>query len=305
MNVKPYFFGILCLTLGNASASEQCEQDTVSLQILGSGGPELNDGRTSTSYLIWHQGKARVLIDAGAGASTQFEKAGGDMNDLEAILLTHLHVDHSQDIPAFVKSSFFSGRETDLTIYGPSANRLMPGTADFVQRLFSSQGAYPYLSHYTQPNGGAYQLSGQDVPFDQKKIFEKKLAEDLSIKAISVHHGPVAAVAWRVDVGQCSISFSGDMSNRYQTLKKLVRGSDWLVAHNAIPEDAKGVGRLLHMPPSEIGKIARSVDVNKLILSHFMNRTSDETTRKQTLKQIQTSYAGEVFWAEDMAHLRF
>ena len=44
-----------------------CGTNDVAVQVLGSGGPEMK-GRASSSYLIWQQGKARVLIDAGGGS---------------------------------------------------------------------------------------------------------------------------------------------------------------------------------------------------------------------------------------------
>ncbi|MFX9127707.1 MBL fold metallo-hydrolase, partial [Acinetobacter baumannii] len=63
--------------------------------------------RASSGYLIWRDGKARVLVDAGGGVALRFGEAGATMTDLDAILFTHLHVDHSGDFPALVKSSFF------------------------------------------------------------------------------------------------------------------------------------------------------------------------------------------------------
>ncbi len=45
-----------------------CDTDGVVLQVLGSGGPEImQDQRASSSYLLWLDGKARLLVDAGAG----------------------------------------------------------------------------------------------------------------------------------------------------------------------------------------------------------------------------------------------
>ena len=88
-----------------------CEEGRVSLQILGSGGPELNDQRASTSYLVWLDGKASILIDTGSGSSLNFERSGAKIDDLRAILFTHFHVDHSADFPAYVKGSFFSSRK--------------------------------------------------------------------------------------------------------------------------------------------------------------------------------------------------
>ncbi len=44
-----------------------CGTNDVAVQVLGSGGPEMK-GRASSGYLIWQQGKARVLIDTGGGS---------------------------------------------------------------------------------------------------------------------------------------------------------------------------------------------------------------------------------------------
>jgi len=73
------------------------------LQVLGSGGLEINDGLASSSYLVWIDNKATILIDAGGGCSLNFEKSGANFNDLKVILLTHLHVDHSVELPVYIK----------------------------------------------------------------------------------------------------------------------------------------------------------------------------------------------------------
>jgi len=65
---------VLTLLCTNSYAN-QCEVDQVKLQVLGSGGPELNDGRNSSGYLIWYRNKAQVLIDAGAGSSIEYDKS--------------------------------------------------------------------------------------------------------------------------------------------------------------------------------------------------------------------------------------
>ena len=67
-------------------------QPKVSLQVLGSGGPEIGDKRASSGYIVWIDGKSRVLVDFGGGASLRFEEAGAKIEDLDVILLTHLHI---------------------------------------------------------------------------------------------------------------------------------------------------------------------------------------------------------------------
>lgn len=108
-----------------------CGVDGVWLQVLGSGGPELDDGRTSSAYLVWHEGKARVLVDMGSGGMARFEQAGARLTDLDAVLLSHFHVDHSNDLAALVKGSWFTQRGRELPLYGPSGNGRMPGAEAF------------------------------------------------------------------------------------------------------------------------------------------------------------------------------
>jgi len=295
MIVVLFSFGLLMSNYSFAS----CSSNRVSLQVLGSGGPELGDKRASSSYLIWLDGKARVLIDTGSGSSFNFERANAKVADLHAILFTHLHVDHSIDFPAYIKASFFTNRKNDLLVYGPAGNKLMPSTTDFVSRLLGETGAFSYLNDYLdQSISNDYHIKARNIELDKDNIKVIKIGNDITLKTIAVHHGPIAAVAWRVEVLGCSISFSGDMSNRYQVLTGLVKGSDILVAHNAIRETTKGIARNLHMPPSEIGNIAKQANVRMLVLSHRMLRTIGK--EQETLKQIGKYYSKKIRFANDL-----
>lgn len=69
--------------------------------VLGSGGPDLRDKRASASSLVWQDGKSLLLIDAGGGSAFRFGESGARMSQLEAILFTHFHADHSSDLDCF------------------------------------------------------------------------------------------------------------------------------------------------------------------------------------------------------------
>jgi len=278
--------------------SAQCPTGRVSLQVLGSGGPELNDQRASTSYLIWLDNKAIVMIDAGGGSSYNFEKSGASFNDIKAIAFTHFHVDHSAEFSAYVKHSYFSRRQKDLLVFGPEGNDFMPSTSEFIDALFANDGVFPYLNdHINESSNGRYLLKPHNVSL-KETLSEYVIDDELKLSATPVHHGPLAAVAWRVDIAGCSITFSGDMSNKYNTLATLAKNSDILVAHNAIPQNANQFALNLHMPPSEIGKIAKQANVKKLILSHLMNRTLDK--KDETLDVVRKYYNKQVEFAEDL-----
>jgi hypothetical protein len=53
-----------------AAIAAPCTGKGVELQVLGSGGPELEDKRASSSYLLWQDGRARILVDSGGGSAS-------------------------------------------------------------------------------------------------------------------------------------------------------------------------------------------------------------------------------------------
>jgi len=289
----------LSLFLSAGTSADECQQDRVTLQVLGSGGPELDDGRASSSYLVWLDGKARALVDLGPGSDVNFGEVGARLEDISVVMLTHLHVDHSADLPAFVKGAFFTSRRNDLILLGPEENALMPSMAQFVNRLFGREGAFSYLSNYVEAEEkSAFKLKTKSVGLALKEVTYYPIGSDMVLSAIPVHHGPIAAIAWRVDVAGCSMTFSGDMNNKYKTLEKLALNSDILVMHNAVPEVAKGVAIHLHMTPSQIGQIAENAKVKQLVISHRMKRTLGKESL--TMKHIESSYQGPIYFANDL-----
>lgn len=274
---------------------------TVSLQVLGSGGPESGDKRASSAYVIWIDGKSKILVDFGGGASLRFEEVDARIQDLDVILLTHLHVDHTADLPALVKSSFFTRASGDLHIYGPNDNNFMPSTKEFINRLFEDDdGAWQYLGDHLD---GSERLQLKTHTIDdtrkEKIIYTKG---NIQISAISVHHGPIPALAYRVNVGAKSITFSGDMNGDYHTLETLAKNTDILVAHNAVAKGATGVAAKLHMTPLTIGEIAKKANVKSLVLSHRMFRTLGK--EKETKREIRKNYKGSVKFANDKSIYR-
>ena len=290
---------VLGLLFDPAHADTACTGHGVELQVLGSGGPEVQDKRAGTSYLIWRDGKARVLIDAGGGAALRFGEAGARMEDLKFILLSHLHVDHTADLPALFMSSYFGQRVSPLPLFGPSGNRDFPATTVFIADLFDpAHGAYRYLGRYLSGHDDGYSLQPHDVRLAAHEIRKVSSTEGITISASRVIHGSVPALAWRVDLDERSLVFSGDGNGDNGNLQQLANGADLLVIHNSIPEGAEGPPRALHMPPSLIGAIAASAHAHRLVLSHRMLRTLGR--EQETVGFIARSYAGAVAVANDL-----
>jgi len=220
------------------------------------------------------------------------------MSQLDVILFTHYHVDHSGDFPALIKSSWFEDRNRPLPIYGPAGNDFMPTTTEFVSDFFGEKhGAYRYLSELlVQGEQSSYKLQPHDVMGSTKPMAVFR-SGDLAAYSVRVIHGGVPALAWRLEVGGKLIVFSGD-TNGEGGLTQLAANADLFIAHNAVPEGAVGIERNLHMPPSVIGQIAGDAHVKNLVLSHRMLRTLGK--EDQTLSEIKKRYSGPVQFANDL-----
>jgi len=292
------FLLVFILTIGVSSFAADCQYNDVKLQVLGSGGPELDDERNSSGYIIWYKNKAKLMVDTGPGTSTSFSQTGAKFEDLKGILFTHFHVDHSSDFSALIKGSFFTKRTEDLNIFGPAANAIMPSATDYLARSIGEKGAHPYLNDYLIKEGRAkYKVKATNVPLIKNKTFNYSIKNSIEVSATPVDHGSIAAVAWRIEIAGCSIVFSGDMTNRFNVLKDFAKNANILVASNAIPEKASKRAMGLHMPPSQIALIAKDAQVKKLVLSHFMKRTL--STQANTLNVIKKVYKEEIEFAKD------
>ncbi len=263
----------------------------IEFEVLGSGGPEL-DGRASTSYLLWVDDKARLIVDMGSGSMLHFEESGAKLESLEAVVLTHMHIDHSVDLASFVKAGYFSSRHASLDILGPDGNSYFPSIAEYLQRLFGSDGAYAYMQDVLEDDSDSFQI----IPVEIDKKTNRKY-KDFTLTMIPVHHGNVPVIAVRIDVNGKSILISGDTNNKNHSLEKLAYGVDLFVAHYAIPEFAKGYATQLHMKPTEIANIAQKSHVKSILLTHRMKRTINR--EKETLEEIKNIYKGDIVFAED------
>ena len=299
MKVLLICLSILLVYEAQCGSAQSCGSAGLAVQVLGSGGPELQDKRASTSYLIWDHGRARVIIDAGGGSALRFGESGAQMSQVDVFLFSHFHVDHSGDFPAFIFSSWFEDRTRPLPVFGPAGNEFMPSTTEFVHDLFSDpHGAWRYLSELADTGEeGSYKLQPHDVAAGSAPVLVFRNA-DMALYAVRVVHGAFPALAWRVEIGGKRIVFSGDTNGEGEGLTQLASNADLFVAHNAVPENATGLERRLHMPPSVIGETAANAHVKQLVLSHRMLRTLGK--EDETRAEIKRRYSGPIVFANDL-----
>jgi len=285
-----------------ATASAKCP-GRFAVEVLGSGGPIADDGRASAGYLVWIDGEAKLLVDAGGGVFLRFGEAGAKVETLDAILLSHFHADHVADVAAILKSGFFEERARELTVAGPAGNEYFPGLSGFLSANFDAQtGAYRYLSGYLT-GVGAPRLAPVEVDPQIEATTTVVEVGPLKAQAIPVNHGDVPALAYAVTVDGATAVFAGDQSLFSTYFEEILADSApaLLIAHHAISE-AKGQPRGLHRAPASIGEMAARLKAKRLALSHNMKRALD--ARREGLRAIRSAYDGPVDIADDGACYR-
>jgi len=290
--------GLIALLAGFA-AHAACGDHGVALQVLGSGGPVAGDKRASSGYLVWRDGHARVLVDAGGGVFLRFGESGAKLEDLRLIAITHLHADHVGDLMVLEKSSFFSDRTQALPISGPSGGGDFPGLNEFLRAQFDAKnGAFRYLSGALDGGAGEVQLAPKEIPAQADAAVEVFADGDLHVDAIGVPHGPVPALAYRVEIGGMRVVFSGDQNGSKKEFWDFARDADLLVMAHPVPENADPVARKLHAVPSVIGAGAANAQVKRMLLSHLMARSLD--TLDANIAIMRRAYTGPIDVAQDL-----
>lgn len=291
--MKNYLFLALILVCTPLIVSAQ----SITLQILGSGGPEFSK-RASSSYIIWVDGKAKVLVDVGAGSFLRFAESKAQIEDLEFIALTHLHIDHAADLPAFMKAGYFSQRNKVLPILGTTSAGDFPTITDYLDRLFGPKGAYAYMHDILSAKSDSFQI--KPIMFTQD--YSSKNFGEIIVGTVGVNHGPIPAIAYCITIRGKKIVFAGDTSANSEKLINLAHGADYLVVHHAIPQDAGHIAKRLHITPKRIGEVAALAKVKNVVLSHRMKRTYK--TEAQSLTLIKEHFKGQVIWAEDLLSIK-
>lgn len=267
------------------------------LQVLGSGGPIADDARASSGYIVWVDGVSRVMIDAGGGTFLRFGESGANFAELDFVGLSHLHTDHSADFPALLKSGNFSGRKRSLAVAGPTAGGPFPGLKSWLRSLLERKsGAYAYLSGFLDGTSGLPMLVTKEIVGDAPITTFKNT--DIEVAAMRVPHGIVPAVAFKVRAGGETFVFASDQNLSNAAFTEFAKDASILVMHLVVPEDIDGVGRRLHAPPSQVGKVAGLSGAGKIVLSHFMARSLQELDKNVEL--VRSGYPGDIVLANDL-----
>lgn len=91
------------------------------LQLLGTGAAVSDPERTTTMLAVTDpafDGRSTLLIDCGGDVLQRFREAGGDVDDIAALIVTHAHPDHCSGFPLFIERMWLHGHHDAIPVLG-------------------------------------------------------------------------------------------------------------------------------------------------------------------------------------------
>jgi len=281
----------------NTETDMACAKEGVTLQVLGSGGPAAGNGRASSGYLVWADGRPLVMIDAGGGTYLRLQQAGAHMGDIAFLGISHLHPDHASELPALLWSDIFSNRSAPLNVSGPAADG-SDGLTGFLEAV----------NEMATPIDAFTRINAIEVIPQKDSVIAVYKDDLMEITAIGVNHANKPTLSYKVTIENKSIVFGADQTLDSPGFIEFTKGADLLVLHLAISEEAAKPFTNLHAKPLKVGAVAQESGVQRLILSHLMKLDSTHPRAKEfslwdinsNLKLVKDNYKGRILLAQDL-----
>jgi ribonuclease BN (tRNA processing enzyme) len=245
---------------------------TVRLTVLGSAGSHTGAGRVCSGYLLEAEGLT-LLLDAGNGATANLQRTHR-LGDLDAIVISHRHVDHCIDlIGCFYNLRFdpdFTGR---MPLYAAAeVHELLTG-------MLSNDAPMSFddlFDHHQVGHGDQVTIGPAHLRF-----------------ARSIH--PVPAVSTRIEVAGTTVVYSGDSAGG-PDLVEIARGADLFLCEATWTGDPDQYPPDIHLTGAQAGQVAAAADVERLVLTHIAGATD----RALVLAEARSTFEGPVCLAEDL-----
>jgi ribonuclease BN (tRNA processing enzyme) len=248
--------------------------------ILGSGTSVPLAERASPSIAVFIDGRF-ILMDIGPGTMRQLAIAGLEYQDIDYIVISHFHPDHTADLIHF----FFATR------YPPVLEERKPFT------IVAPKGFDQFLELLKKPYGRWLDLPDRLVSTEELKTGQQDSREfhGFTIYSAPVDHTP-QSLGFRIeDNSGKSIAYSGD-TGYCERIVELARDADLLILECSFPDDEAIAG---HLTPSEAGDIATRAGAKKLVLTHFY----PEILTTDIKAQCRKTYQGDLVLAIDLMSL--
>lgn len=249
------------------------------LTFLGTGGGRVNLIKQflQTGGFRIDSESANIHVDPGPGALIHSIKNNINPFSLDAIIVTHYHIDHCNDAALLIEA---------MTDYTFSKKGIFIGSKFTVKGDDKGDGAVSGY-HLSKP-GIVY-----SAEFGEKKKFKTKKGS-FEIEIIKTKHDEPSAFGFKLFLDGKTIGYTGD-SEFFKILPKKFSGCDYLII-NCLKPTADGVPD--HLKISDAIEIIKGAEAKKVFISHIGIKLLDYGLDR-TKKEIENSTGAEVIIPKD------
>ena len=198
-----------------------------------------------------------ILVDCGNGITKTVVQEGGKIEELEAMLITHLHGDHYADLPFFLMKRFYSKAEKRINIYCPI------GTEDRVKALMRLFFGEDCLRTYDEKK-----KDGNVNFIEFSKLDDEEICPGYFVTSYEMEHGDCRpAYGFILKHDEKKIGFSGD-SSLCENVRSIVKESNSCVLDMT---DIEGNGA--HMGYDNIKTLHEEYKECRIIPTHMKDKT--------------------------------
>lgn len=310
---------------GGAAAAPAPPSRGTQLVLLGTqGGPNVNVRRSQASNAIVVDGRP-YLVDCGYGAVRNLVAAGIGYTQLGTAFITHLHDDHTVDLPALLSLQWTGNRSQSTDVYGPY------GTAAMIDAAiaFMKGNTDIRITDEGRTVRPEQLFHGHDVAAEAAPVQVFK-DDRLTVTAAENTHFPDRAkaamkyrsVAYRLQSETRSIVISGDTAYS-KNLVALARGADFFVCeiidqpqyetNLAAAQQARAQGREnsiaqhvveTHSNNADVGRMAAEAGVKAVVLTHLVPGSNRNTTAEYPdssyIEGVRKVFSGQVIVGRDL-----
>jgi ribonuclease BN (tRNA processing enzyme) len=185
-------------------------------------------------------------MDCGNGSLSRLQRYC-DVADVDAVLITHLHVDHFADL---------------YSLY--YALRFHPGGGQSVP-VYAPEGAHDFIAQLLGPEDRTARLS-DTCRFQVAKAGDVLKLGPLRVELFSAAH-PVETLAPRVTHGDRVVAYSAD-SGPSPEIVACARAADLFLCDSSWLERQRPLPRGVHMTGLEAGRTAAQAGASRLLVTH-------------------------------------
>ncbi|HEX3589838.1 MAG TPA: MBL fold metallo-hydrolase [Pseudonocardiaceae bacterium] len=256
------------------------------LTILGCRSGMPADGQASSGYLVT-SGTTQLLLDCGPGVATALS-AVADPHTLNAIVITHVHLDHCYDLLPIGKTLLTAALRYPVAGERPQTEAAIPTVPLYVPAGSSS--LFHRLAALFPVSTAPVLDRAFELAFDLREYRpgETIAAGDTEVHPTAlVHAAPNCGI--RVTAADGTLAYTGD-TGRTPALTDLARGADLLLAECTLT--ATDDGPHGHLCARDAAAAARDAGAARLVLTHFT--TADPATLADRRGQAAAVFAGPV-----------